>query len=84
MTWVVLGHTFLFIVPNARNLLPASTYFQGSQGLAFEAVMNGLPSVDTFFLMSGTLTAYVVFKELDGAGNDIPRWGNNTLAWVLY
>ena len=39
----------------------------------FEAVLNALPSVDSFFLMGGTLTAYIVFKELDKAGANVGR-----------
>ena len=41
--------------------------------ILFEAVLNALPSVDSFFLMGGTLTAYIVFKELDKAGANISR-----------
>ena len=47
--------------------------FSGSQGLAFEAVLNAFPSVDSFFLMGGVLTAYIVFKELEKAGSNAPR-----------
>lgn len=42
-------------------------------GLAFEAVLNALPSVDSFFLMGGTLTAYIVFRELEKAGSSSSR-----------
>ena len=41
--------------------------------ILFEAVLNALPSVDSFFLMGGTLTAYIVFKELDKAGANVSR-----------
>ena len=47
--------------------------FSGSQGLAFEAVLNAFPSVDSFFLMGGVLTAYIVFRELEKAGSNVPR-----------
>ena len=36
--------------------------------------MNALPSVDSFFLMGGTLTAYIIFRELDRAGSNVARW----------
>ena len=36
-------------------------------------MLNALPSVDSFFLMGGTLTAYIVFKELDKAGANVGR-----------
>ena len=42
-------------------------------GMAFEAVLNALPSVDSFFLMGGTLTAYIVFRELEKAGSNSSR-----------
>ena len=42
-------------------------------GMAFEAVLNALPSVDSFFLMGGTLTAYIVFRELEKAGSSSSR-----------
>ena len=32
---------------------------------AFQAVLNGFPSVDTFFVLSGVLVAYLLLKELD-------------------
>jgi peptidoglycan/LPS O-acetylase OafA/YrhL len=31
----------------------------------FQAVTNAFPSVDTFFLLSGCLLAYLALKELD-------------------
>ena len=42
-------------------------------GMAFEAVLNALPSVDSFFLMGGCLTAYIVFRELEKAGSNSSR-----------
>ena len=38
--------------------------------MAFEAVLNALPSVDSFFLMGGTLNGYIFFRELEKAGSD--------------
>jgi peptidoglycan/LPS O-acetylase OafA/YrhL len=32
---------------------------------AFQAVLNGFPSVDTFFILSGVLVSYLLLKELD-------------------
>ena len=89
MTWVVFGHAFMqgFSVPAVRNslfFLPLMRFlntfknkylcFSGEQGLAFEAILNALPSVDSFFMMGGTLTAYIIFKELDMAGSNVARW----------
>ena len=59
-------------MPRRRNIKKYVSS-SGSQGVAFEAVLNAFPSVDSFFLMGGALTAYIVFKELDKAGSDVPR-----------
>ena len=76
MTWVIVGHSFfILLMPYSalRNILIAPEIMSGSAGLAFEAVLTATPSVDSFFLLSGTLTAYLMFKELDQAGKDIPK-----------
>ena len=50
MTWVVMGHSFESGVSMAiRNPLKMLQNFFGAGGFAFEAIMNSLPSVDTFF-----------------------------------
>nr|KAG5692737.1 hypothetical protein BaRGS_033848 [Batillaria attramentaria] len=62
MTWVVLGHTFLMPVGAASNLL---TYFAGAtQRWTFQAISNATVSVDTFFVLSGLLVAYLSLKEM--------------------
>lgn len=83
MTWVVLGHTFLMYVFNSgvRNKLVIMDVFSGGQGLAFEAVLNALPSVDSFFLMAGTLTSYILFKELEKAGDNVLK---HIIVFILY
>ena len=53
----------------------------GSAGLAFEAVLNALPSVDSLFIMSGTLTSYLMFRELDRATGDIKR---HIVTFIMY
>ena len=60
-------------MPCRRRIRKKCVSSSGSQGIAFEAVLNAFPSVDSFFLMGGALTAYIVFKELDKAGSDVPR-----------
>ena len=64
-------HTFE-VRPALRRIMKKCVSSSGSQGVAFEAVLNAFPSVDSFFLMGGALTAYIVFKELDKAGSDVP------------
>jgi peptidoglycan/LPS O-acetylase OafA/YrhL len=84
MTWVVLGHSFFVLMMTysaLRNTLLLPEIIGGSVGLAFEAVLNALPSVDSFFLMSGTLTSYLMFKELERAGSDLSR---HTVTFIMY
>ena len=35
--------------------------------------MNANPSVDSFFLMSSTLTSYIMARQLEAAGTDVIR-----------
>ena len=82
MTWVVLGHAMLMILNGAvRNLDDMIGLLSGSAGIAFEAIGNGLPSVDSFFLMSGILTTYIFLKELDRAGNDPKK---HAITFIMY
>ena len=80
MTWVVLGHSFLSAF-NARNIGAALELFTGGGGFAFEAIVNALPSVDTFFLMAATLTTYILLKELEKAGSDLSK---HTITFIMY
>ena len=74
MTWVVVGHSFLLPFSAAtRNFKDVLDLFTSGNTFAFEAIANALPSVDSFFLMSGTLTTYIFLKELDKAGNNTTR-----------
>ena len=40
-------------------------FLQLTSSYIFQAVANAFPSVDTFFLLSGCLVAYLTLKELD-------------------
>jgi peptidoglycan/LPS O-acetylase OafA/YrhL len=84
MTWVVLGHSFFVMILTysaLRNTLVVPEILGGSAGLAFDVILNALPSVDSFFLMSGTLTSYLMFKELERAGSDLP---NHAVTFIMY
>ena len=82
MTWVVVGHSWLSSFNMMiRNQLTLFDNLSGGGGLALEAILNALPSVDTFFLMSGTLTAYIFFKDLERAGNNVKK---HTITFILY
>ncbi|XP_066977840.1 nose resistant to fluoxetine protein 6-like isoform X2 [Macrobrachium rosenbergii] len=60
MTWVVWAHqqtgTFIY----TSNFY---TMFDKMRGLLYQTALNGFPSVDTFFFMSGFLMAYSVMRE---------------------
>ena len=68
MTWVILGHNFLFgsVFLHGRNpdYINAVRSDHGG-GVAFEAVSNGPLSVDTFLFIGSTLLAYLLLKDLD-------------------
>ena len=82
MTWVVLGHSFFMILSGAvRNGGILMEVMSGSLGLEFEAVLNALPSVDTFFLMSGCLTTYIFLKELEKAGSNTTK---HVITFIMY
>ena len=69
MTWVILGHNFIFgtFLIHGRN----KQYIQEIQneekagGLAFEAIMQGEFSVDTFLFIGSTLLSFLLLKDLD-------------------
>ena len=60
MTWVVLGHSFVFnaLYSNVQNPLLLGEIFAGKLGFAFEAVLNAPPSVDSFFLLRKLLANF--------------------------
>ena len=67
MTWVVLGHSFLFstsfLFINNKMFTDIDVYLES--GMAFRAIAAGPYSVDTFFLIGATLVSYLLLKDLD-------------------
>ncbi|XP_048777960.2 nose resistant to fluoxetine protein 6-like [Ostrea edulis] len=62
MSWVILGHTIAFIMGSTSNFL---TYYSDFLSrLSSQAVINALVSVDTFFVLSGLLTSYLLLKQM--------------------
>ena len=79
MTWVLVGHaysTFMGqIFVNNMNVLGGEAFLGNG---AYAAVLNALPSVDSFFLIGSTLLAYITLKELDKTN------GGGVKFWIMY
>uniref|UniRef100_A0A0L8GBE4 Acyltransferase 3 domain-containing protein n=3 Tax=Octopus bimaculoides TaxID=37653 RepID=A0A0L8GBE4_OCTBM len=73
MTWVILGHTYIFGLPVWKNLIIIQDL---SKNFAFQGIANAMVSVDTFFLLSGLLVSYGNFKALEKT--------DGKFGWVYY
>ncbi|XP_025111704.1 nose resistant to fluoxetine protein 6-like [Pomacea canaliculata] len=74
MTWVVLGHSFLFplsVAENVGRFLPT-----GIKRWTIQGIVNATVSVDSFFALSGLLVAYLTLKEL--------RKNSGKLNWFMF
>ncbi|XP_064616438.1 nose resistant to fluoxetine protein 6-like isoform X2 [Liolophura sinensis] len=63
MSWVILGHTYgimLTVSDNMAEYVPVIF-----KRWTFQAILNGMVSVDSFFFLSGLLVAYISFKEMN-------------------
>ncbi|KAK2142229.1 hypothetical protein LSH36_983g00109 [Paralvinella palmiformis] len=75
MSWVILGHTIVFMLTSMKNpLIFIDDYFKR---FSFQAIMNASVSVDTFFLLSGTLASYLMLKQIGKSG------GPRNINWAL-
>ncbi|GFO30227.1 nose resistant to fluoxetine protein 6-like [Plakobranchus ocellatus] len=61
MGWVILGHVIIFGA--ATNFKNRADIYSQIETLLFQVIINAPLSVDTFFFMSGLLTAYLFLKE---------------------
>lgn len=61
MTWVILGHTYVFSILQTSNPIE---YLTLMKRFSFQAILNGDLSVDTFFVLGGTLLSYLLLKEI--------------------
>ncbi|XP_076346880.1 nose resistant to fluoxetine protein 6-like isoform X2 [Tachypleus tridentatus] len=71
MSWVILGHTYRFSMQVVGNVLEA---VKDKDSFAFTAVSNFSFSVDSFFLLSGLLLAYLFFKDSVGNRKTVSYW----------
>ena len=60
---MILGHTFFFALNYLDNPVWALDQMQNSR--SFEAVLQGLFSVDSFFFLSGLLVSYIFTMRKD-------------------
>ena len=68
MTWVILGHSFLFgnqLITTRNKYYIRQIYTEGIGGKALEAVKNGDFSVDSFLFIGATLLSFLLLKDLD-------------------
>ncbi|XP_025112929.1 nose resistant to fluoxetine protein 6-like isoform X2 [Pomacea canaliculata] len=74
MTWVVLGHSFMFPLSSAEN---AGRYLSAFiQRWTAQAITSATVSVDSFFALSGLLVAYLTLKEM--------KKRNGKLNWFMF
>ncbi|KAK3607208.1 hypothetical protein CHS0354_031705 [Potamilus streckersoni] len=76
MFWVILGHTYVFglgFVSNIGSFLPNML-----NRITFQAIDNATVAVDSFFLLSGLLLAFLTFRELRKAG------GIEEFSWRMF
>ncbi|XP_052790477.1 nose resistant to fluoxetine protein 6-like [Mya arenaria] len=66
MTWVVLGHTYvvgLGMIDNGATFLPLVF-----KRFSYQVIVNATFAVDTFFVLSGLLVAYLTLGEMKKRG----------------
>ncbi|CAG5115319.1 unnamed protein product, partial [Candidula unifasciata] len=66
MSWVVLGHVLVFGIRQFGNIY--SLFWSWLKDWSFDAISNAFVSVDTFFTLSGLLTAYLTLNEIKKSG----------------
>ncbi|XP_043199332.1 nose resistant to fluoxetine protein 6-like [Amphibalanus amphitrite] len=69
MTWVILGHTYLFsTLFENQNTYKVLTYFGD---WFFGTIANASVSVDSFFFLSGLLVAYIAMRNIERANGKL-------------
>ncbi|CAL2043403.1 unnamed protein product [Caenorhabditis brenneri] len=75
MCWVVTGHSFLYYIlsDSLKPVLNFPNHFWN------HLILNAFVSVDTFFIMSGIVVAYLFFKTKPSK-----KMITNPVTWVLF
>ena len=60
LLWVMFGHVFFYGLFYASNLIDVLSW---SQNFAFQLINSGVLAVDTFFVLSGFLTAFIFVRQ---------------------
>ncbi|KAL3870229.1 hypothetical protein ACJMK2_038306 [Sinanodonta woodiana] len=76
MFWVILGHTYSSGFKSTSNM--GSFFPKMLKRFTFQAIENATVSVDSFFLLSGLLLAFLTFRELKKAG------GIKEFSWGMF
>ncbi|KAF8796918.1 nose resistant to fluoxetine protein 6-like [Argiope bruennichi] len=69
MTWIIVCHSYAFVFLVVRNLAETIDYVDH---WLFQIILNGFYSVDSFFLLSGFLVAYIFFQQVPKNDGKIP------------
>ncbi|CAB05690.3 Nose resistant-to-fluoxetine protein N-terminal domain-containing protein [Caenorhabditis elegans] len=75
MLWVVTGHTFTFVIP--PDTLLSMSHF--TDHFWNHLLLNAFVSVDTFFLLSGIVVAYLFFKQKHKSSQI-----KSPLTWIIF
>ncbi|KAK2175029.1 hypothetical protein NP493_758g01001 [Ridgeia piscesae] len=78
MSWVMLGHVYVFGSMYFKNPIVILSYLKR---FTFQAIWNATVSVDSFFVMSGTLVSYLLLREMKRKGGP---WKVNWLHFYLH
>ncbi|CAI2355346.1 unnamed protein product [Caenorhabditis sp. 36 PRJEB53466] len=75
MSWVVTGHSLIYFLMSDTTLPLAAV----ANNIWNHLILNALVSVDTFFLLSGVVVAYLFFKQ-----RPKPSTIRSPVTWILF
>jgi len=63
--WVIIGHSFMYGIIFTSNTLDVLIW---TRNVAFQLILSGILSVDTFFVVSGFLTSILFVRKVEKEG----------------